>query len=86
LNTQKNFYLIFLEFFVNSQEFENTDRSIIISLNEKVNSTFFILSKIDEYLNINQSSNILNSHIVNLNLKQKPKENIQITFRHLVRD
>jgi len=80
---KKKSNFIFLEFFVNSQEYENNDRSIIISLNEKMNSTFFILSKLDEYLNINQSSNILNSHIINLNFKQKPKENIQITFQHL---
>jgi hypothetical protein len=54
-------------------------------LNEKINSTFFILSKLDEYLNINQSLNKLNSHIINLNIKQKSKENLHITFRHLVR-
>ena len=76
----------FLEFFINSQEFENTDRSVIISLNEKVNSTFFILSKLDEYLNHNQTLNRLNSHIINLYIKQKLNENIQITFRHLVRE
>ncbi len=50
-----------------------------------MNSTFFILSKLDEYLNINQTSNQLNSQIINLNIKQKSTENIQITFRHLVR-
>jgi hypothetical protein len=71
----------FLEFFVNSQEFENSDRSVTISANEKLNSTFFILSPLDEYLNLNQSSNNLNSHILHLTT---PHENLQITFRHLV--
>ncbi|CAF1306566.1 unnamed protein product [Rotaria sordida] len=73
----------YIEFFVNSQEYENKNRSIIISINNKINSTFFIISKLDEYLNINQSSNKLNSHIINLNIKQKNLENIQIIFRHL---
>lgn len=53
-------------------------------IDEKVNSTFFIISKFDEYLNINQSSNRLNSPIVTLNLKPKINNNIQIVFQHLV--
>ena len=76
----------FLEFFVNPEQFENTDQSVIISVDEKVNSAFFVISKLDEYLNIDQSMNKLNSHIVNLDMKEKVKKNIQITFRHLVRE
>lgn len=78
--------LIFLDFFANSQQYENNDRSVIIFMDKNVNSTFFIISKLDEYLNINQSLNKLNSLIVNLNIKSNDKENIQITFRHLVRE
>ncbi|CAF1549584.1 unnamed protein product [Rotaria sp. Silwood1] len=73
----------YIEFFINSQEFENKNQSIRISIDRKINLTFFIISKLDEYLYINQSSNKLNSHLVNLNIKQNNIENIQITFRHL---
>ncbi len=82
----KHIILIFLEFFVNPQQFENTDQSVIILVDEKVNSTFFVISKLAEYLNIDQSMNKLNSPIVNLNIKEKIKKHIQITFRHLVRE
>ncbi|CAF1294791.1 unnamed protein product [Adineta steineri] len=68
-----------IELFVNSQQFENTDRSIIILSDEKLNWTFFTISKLDKYLKKYQ----LNSHIVNLNMKQMPKKEIQIVFRHL---
>jgi hypothetical protein len=71
---------------VNSRQLENNDRSVIISIDKIVNSTFFIISKLDEYLNIKQSLNKLNSYVVSLNIKPKNRENIQITFRHLVRE
>ena len=74
-------FIFIVEFFVNSEKFENQDRSIIISMNKTNHSTFFIISKLNEYLNMNQ---LFNSHIVNLNIKLKTKENIRIIFQHLV--
>ncbi|UJR09628.1 hypothetical protein I4U23_013862 [Adineta vaga] len=72
-----------IEFFVNSQQLENIDRSVVISMDEKMNVTFFVLSKLNEYLNQYQTNNKLNSPLVNLNGKQKLQQDIQITFQHL---
>lgn len=64
-----------LEFFVHPTELENTDQSVRISLAEQANSTiFFVVSNLSESVS-------LNSHIVNF----YPNENLQITFRHLVK-
>ncbi|CAM4872882.1 unnamed protein product [Rotaria socialis] len=71
-----------IEFYVNSQEFGNKDQSVIISMDENINSTFFTISKLDEYLNNNLSSAKLNSPIVSLHVKLKAIDNIRITFRH----
>lgn len=58
----------------------------MISTDEPVNSTFFVVSNLDEYLNNNLSLAKLNSPIVNFNIKPETVENIRITFRHLVRN
>lgn len=58
----------------------------MISIDEPVNSTFFVVSNLDEYLNNNLSLAKLNSPIVNFNIKPETVENIRITFRHLVRN
>ncbi|CAF1110908.1 unnamed protein product, partial [Adineta ricciae] len=71
-----------IELFVNSQQLENLDRSVVISGDDKGNSTFFVLSKLNSYLN-RRAINKLNSPLVNFNRNEKLRGNIQIIFQHL---
>lgn len=74
------YFFICLEFVVHSDQFENEDRSISIDTHQKLNRTFFILSKLPTDILLNDSSKILNSDIIHLN----NLANLPVTFRHFV--